>query len=107
MVMGGVFTLICCKNCIVCLKKTEINEKEAGFGPFFLKQIGVYSVIASCRVNEKKPFYSSASAHCLIGRQLSLRGKQKSFIQLDNFQATDMARLSHHLTDKNECTNFN
>ena len=29
-----IFTLICCKNCIVCLKKTKINEKEARVGPF-------------------------------------------------------------------------
>ena len=31
---GYFFALICCKSCIVCLKKTEINEKEAGDGPF-------------------------------------------------------------------------
>ena len=30
-----IFTLICCKNCIVCLKRPEINEKEAGVGPVF------------------------------------------------------------------------
>ena len=29
-----IFTLICCKNCIVCLKRPKINEKEAGVGPF-------------------------------------------------------------------------
>ena len=29
------FTLICCKNCLVCLKILEINEKEAEVGPFF------------------------------------------------------------------------
>ena len=28
------FALICCKNCIVCLKRPKINEKEAGVGPF-------------------------------------------------------------------------
>ena len=27
---GHVFTFICCKNCIVCLKRPKINEKEAG-----------------------------------------------------------------------------
>ena len=31
---GHFFTLICCKNCIVCLKRPKINEKEAGVGPF-------------------------------------------------------------------------
>ena len=32
------FTLICCKNCIVCLKRPKINEKEAEVGPFFKKK---------------------------------------------------------------------
>ena len=27
-------TLICCKNCIVSLKRPKINEKEAGVDPF-------------------------------------------------------------------------
>ena len=27
------FTFICCKNCIVCLKRQKFNEKEAGDGP--------------------------------------------------------------------------
>ena len=31
---GQFFTLICCKNCIVYLKRPKINEKEAGAGPF-------------------------------------------------------------------------
>ena len=31
---GHFFTLICCKNCIVCLKRPKINEKDAGVGPF-------------------------------------------------------------------------
>ena len=29
------FTLIFCKNGIVCLKSLKINEKDAGVGPFF------------------------------------------------------------------------
>ena len=32
------FTLICCKNCIVCLKRPKINKKEADVGPFFKKK---------------------------------------------------------------------
>ena len=32
---GHFFTYICCKNCIVCLKRPKINEKEAGVGTFF------------------------------------------------------------------------
>ena len=35
---GHFFTLICCKNCIVCLKRPKINKKEAGVGPIFLKK---------------------------------------------------------------------
>ena len=34
---GHFFTLICCKNCIVCLKRPKINKKEAGVGPIFKK----------------------------------------------------------------------
>ena len=33
------FTLICCKNCIVCFKRPKINEKEAFVGPFFKKRL--------------------------------------------------------------------
>ena len=29
------FTLICCKNCIVFLKRPKMSNKEAGVGPFF------------------------------------------------------------------------
>ena len=29
------FTLICCKNCTVCLKRPKINEN--GYGPFLKK----------------------------------------------------------------------
>ena len=34
---GHFFTYICCKNCNVCLKRSKINEKEAGVGPFLKK----------------------------------------------------------------------
>ena len=34
---GHFFTMICCKNCIVCLERPKINENEAGVGPVFLK----------------------------------------------------------------------
>ena len=36
---GHFFTLICCKNCIVCLKRPKINEKEARVGPFLKKHL--------------------------------------------------------------------
>ena len=31
------FTLIYCEKIIVCLKRSKINEKEAGVGPFLKK----------------------------------------------------------------------
>ena len=31
---GHFFTFICCKICIICLKRLKINEKEAGVGHF-------------------------------------------------------------------------
>ena len=31
---GHFFTLICSKNCIVCMKRPIINKKVAGVGPF-------------------------------------------------------------------------
>ena len=33
------FTFICSKNCNVCFKRPKINEKEAGFGPFYKRFI--------------------------------------------------------------------
>ena len=35
------FTLRCCFNCIVCLKKPKINEKEAGVGPFLERHLAM------------------------------------------------------------------
>ena len=35
---GHFFAWICCKNCIVCLKRPKWNEKEAGVDPFFKKR---------------------------------------------------------------------
>ena len=37
-IFGHFFTCICCKNCIVCLKRPKIKRKEAGVGPFLLKK---------------------------------------------------------------------
>ena len=44
LILDDFFTLICCKKCIVCLKRPKINEKETGVGPFF-KQSDKISVI--------------------------------------------------------------
>ena len=39
---GHFFTLICCKNFIVCLKRLKINEKEAGVCQFLIKDLPTY-----------------------------------------------------------------
>ena len=33
-----IFTLICCQNCIVCLKRLKINEKRGWSWPIFYKK---------------------------------------------------------------------
>ena len=38
------FTMICCKNCIVCLKRPNINEKEPGMAYFLKKNTNVFGV---------------------------------------------------------------
>ena len=43
---GHFFTYICCKNCIVCLKKTKNKRKRGRVGPFF-KSIKIYLFIIS------------------------------------------------------------
>ena len=48
---GHFFTLICCRNCIVCLKKTENKRKEAGVGPFFRKHDQSSKILLSATVS--------------------------------------------------------
>ena len=48
---GHFFTLICCKNCTVCLKRLKVNEKEAGVGPFFFKKNFVVYLLGGKIVN--------------------------------------------------------
>ena len=38
------FTMICCKNCIVRLKRPNINEKEPGMAYFLKKHTNVFGV---------------------------------------------------------------
>ena len=38
------FTFICCKNCIVCLKRPKIYEKEAGLGSFFKEKFAKFEI---------------------------------------------------------------
>ena len=44
------FTLICCKNCFVCLKRPKINEKVAQVGP--LKKLLYAEIKLSDWLNE-------------------------------------------------------
>ena len=48
------FIFICCKNCIVSLKRPKINEKEARIGPFsiFLQ----YKNDSTLKFIDKSPF---------------------------------------------------
>ena len=41
---GHFFTLICCKNCIVCFNRPKINEKRPGLA-HFLKKVKKRAVI--------------------------------------------------------------
>ena len=36
---GHFFTLICCKNCNVCLRRPKINKKRGRCWPVFLKKL--------------------------------------------------------------------
>ena len=55
------FTFICCKNCIVCLKRPKINKKEARVGPI-LKKINVLEKFAFDGVSNRGPLVSEATA---------------------------------------------
>ena len=51
---GHFFTLICCKNCIVCLKRPKINKKEAGVGPIFKKQFSFSEILIACGLQQDR-----------------------------------------------------
>ena len=44
------FTLICCKNYIVCLKRPKTNEKEAEVGPFLKNFTTTTVTVLACNV---------------------------------------------------------
>ena len=48
------FTLICWKNCIVCLIRPKINKKEARVGPFKKTCLGKYrqQVSSLCKITD-------------------------------------------------------
>ena len=46
---GHFFTLICFKNCDVCLKRPKINKIEAEDGPFFKIGNGVENMEKRCK----------------------------------------------------------
>ena len=48
-----IFTLICCKNCIICLKRLKINKKGAGVGTFLdnVDTDGLLTVSVCCHQN--------------------------------------------------------
>ena len=48
---GHFFTLICCKNCIVSLKRPKINVNEAGVGPFLVEKSTLKAISSQCNSN--------------------------------------------------------
>ena len=70
---GHFFTYICCKNCNdVCLKRTKINEKEAGVGPFFLKkQLRIYTSETKLVLRATTKFPASFFLTLIISIQLT------------------------------------
>ena len=56
---GHFFTLICCKNCIVCLKKTENKRKRGRDGPFFKKRNKEYDGTSVTRFGEISPLWQN------------------------------------------------
>ena len=82
---GHFFALICCHNCIVCLKKPKINEKEAGVGPFLKKTNQKWLNYPKCLRNFEKfatsfeipnlildnPFEQHTPAYCYLPPSLT------------------------------------
>ena len=82
------FTLICCKNCFVCLKRPKINEKVAQVGP--LKKLLYAEIKLSDWLNEVtrychsiRVFFGIVKLHysiiCLWNRLLTRRWSQYLF----------------------------
>ena len=73
------FTLICCKNCIVCLKRPKITEKRPGLVHFFSKN--TFLTVYNLRISQKRSGYlltCFTQANCTINLFLSLLGVIKS-----------------------------
>ena len=79
------FKFVCCQNCNVCLKKTKINEKEAGDGPF-LKKAG-----SKCLKSLKFESDLPRSFVEIVNRQNFEAGGRDHHLGLVNFSPLKMA----------------
>ena len=57
---GRVLTLICCMNCIVCLKKPNINKKRPALAHFFIKKFLL------CQIQSIRTVALSAYGECSL-----------------------------------------
>ena len=85
------YTLICCKNCFVCLKRPKINEKEAGVGPFFKKEFHVGGGKITVYLNFLSWKIYLISEHFVdVISVVSMRSWDQYYIKL--FEVTEMYR---------------
>ena len=75
------FTLICCKNCIVCLKRLKIKEKEAGLA--HLKNWPLIMWRKSLNAGQFKSLQILSTQHILSWKSLTI---------------TDQFRITNYLT---------
>ena len=84
---GHIFTLNCCKNCIVCLKRQKINGQEAGVGPFKkTKQITVIIPSAQEGDNGELFYVYLTSMHRWLcqacsGKEKYINNHRRSFVR--------------------------
>ena len=84
------FTFICCKNCIVCLKRPKINEKEAGVGPLKKEStnVPIFFTLSLSMLNKQKwnLLFLDDYLHLLLWFHFNYQAQvneQKRFFYLD------------------------
>ena len=60
---GHFFTLICCKNCCVCLNGPKIKRKKSGIGPFKKR---IFLAFIYCYLHSGKRLLLSVEANRLF-----------------------------------------
>ena len=81
---GQFFTLICCKNCIACLKRLKINKKWPGM-THFLKKLYNADLQSMCFGNiNRSLYYGSEGLKKLLKAKLKIRFIIITTIQFQN-----------------------